>query len=242
MPTLLRISFVFIRVIFIDAHPASLHLFTVMKSFTSIAVFFISLSHTYALDVDADGMSDVFESLYGVTNPVLDPDGDGKTNLAESLAGTHPLQSFSYFKATYAAGTLPGDYQLAWPSVIGKNYAFRISNDLTSWLTSPNDPTAGTGALLTIQSNYAIPGSNKSFYQVMTTPSDDLDSDGLDAWEELTLSTSDFLFGDDEDLIPSVLEVVNGTNPSSNTSPASNSTYLALGNEADSFEIFTPGN
>jgi hypothetical protein len=213
-----------------------------MKSFISIAVFFISLPNTYALDVDNDGMSDVFEQLYGVTNPVLDPDGDGKTNLAESLAGTHPLQSSSYFKAAYSPGSLPGDWQLAWPSVIGKNYSFRISNDLTHWLSSPNDSTAGTGALLTIQSNFAIAGSNKSFYQVITTPSHDLDSDGLDAWEELTLATSDVLFGDDEDLIPSVLEVINGTSPSSSTSPASHSTYLALGNEADSFEIFTPGN
>jgi hypothetical protein len=213
-----------------------------MKNFLApFAVCWISLSPAFALDENGNGMSDIFEQLYGVSNPNLDPDFDGKTNLQESLAGTNPLSNASYFKASYARGTTPAEWQLTWPSIAGKNYGFQISPDLSFWSTLPLS-SAGTGGTLTRVSNYAFSGVTKTFYRVITLAPDDADGDGLDAWEELTLGTSDALLGDDEDLIPSVLEVINGTNPKSSTSPASNASYLALGNDADDFEIFTPGN
>jgi hypothetical protein len=219
--------------------------YNVMKIFVSLTILLVATQHSQALDANANGMSDVFEQLYGVTNPLLDPDGDGLNNLAESLAGTQPLNSSSYFRAAYSFAPQPGSWLLTWTSVIGKNYGMRISADLlaTNWLTVPGPSILGTGGTLTLASSYSFPFPvNKTFYQVFTRSSDDMDGDGLDAWEESLLNTSDFLLDDDGDLIPTVLEVINSTNPLSSTSPANSATFLTLGSEPDTFEVFPPGN
>lgn len=216
-----------------------------MKVFLSLTILLLPSLHSHALDMNANGMSDVFEQFYGVTNPLLDPDGDGITNLAESLAGTQPLNSKSYFKATYSLASLPGSWQLTWSSVVGKNYGLRISGDLlaANWLTVPGSSIPGTGGILTQSSSYTLPTPvGKTFYQVFTRPSDDVDADGLDTWEESLLNTSDSILDDDGDLIPTVIEVINGTNPLSSTSPTDSATFLALGSEQDPFEVFPPGN
>jgi hypothetical protein len=215
-----------------------------MKYVAMVALLFFIAPHTHALDVDGNGMSDVFEQIYSVTDPALDPDGDGKNNLAESLAGTHPRDNSNYFKATYSLGSQPGFWRLTWASVSGKNYDLRMSNDLLpgNWFTIPGPSTAGTGGVLSVESSYAYPAPNlKTFYQAITRPSEDLDADLLDAWEEILLGTSDSLLDDDGDLIPSVLEFVNETNPLSASSPADAAAYLATGADEDAFEVFTAG-
>jgi hypothetical protein len=216
-----------------------------MKIFRSLTILLVTTLHSQALDANANGMSDVFEQLYGVSNPLLDPDGDGLNNLAESLAGTQPLNSSSYFRATYSLAPQPGSWLLTWSSVIGKNYGMRISTDLlaTNWLTVPGPIIPGTGGTLTFASSYSFPlPVNKTFYQVFTQTSDDMDRDGLDAWEESLINTSDSLLDDDGDLIPTVVEVINNTNPLSSTSPTSPAAFLILGSEPDTFEVFPPGN
>lgn len=215
-----------------------------MKLFLIAAALFFMAPHSRALDVDGDGMSDVFEQVYGVTDPTLDPDGDGQNNLFESLAGTHPKNSSDYFKAAYSPGSQSGFWRLTWPSVTGKNYGLRMSNDLLpdNWFSIPGLPIAGTGGILSVESSYAYAAPNhKTFYQAISRPSDDLDADSLDAWEEILLDTSDVLLDDDGDLIPSVLEVINGTNPLSSSSPADASGYLITGSDEDEFQVFTAG-
>jgi hypothetical protein len=214
-----------------------------MKPLRILAVLILSLSNSQALDVDADGMSDVFEQLYGVSDPALDPDGDGRNNADESAAGTNPFSGSSVFQSRYAPGATAGFWRLDWQSVVGKNYGIRISDTLTSWASLPIPPLVGTGAMMSAEYGYTLsPPTGKTFYQMFTLPSPDLDGDGLDAWEEFTLGLSDSLVDDDGDLIPSVIEVINGTNPLLATSPASPAAFLALGNEPDAFEVFPPGN
>ena len=50
------------------------------------------------VDLNGNGMSDVWEwvySAYGI-NPNSDSDGDGFSNLQEAIAGTNPFDSNSY--------------------------------------------------------------------------------------------------------------------------------------------------
>ena len=52
------------------------------------------------IDLNVNGMSDVWESLYGATglSPAADADGDGMSNLQESIAGTDPYAGISASK------------------------------------------------------------------------------------------------------------------------------------------------
>jgi hypothetical protein len=54
-----------------------------------------------AVDRDGDGMSDIWEFIYGATGlaPGADADGNGFSNAAEALAGTNPFDSETLLKA-----------------------------------------------------------------------------------------------------------------------------------------------
>src|SRR5258708_17375029 len=61
------------------------------------------------IDVNTNGMSDVWEVLYGATglSPTDDTDGDGALNRIEAIAGTDPFDSNSVPRISVAvmAGT-----------------------------------------------------------------------------------------------------------------------------------------
>lgn len=103
------------------------------------------------IDLDSDGMGDVWEQFFNATSlkPDGDEDFDGYNNLDESRAGTDPFDADSAlgFSDFDASG---GERKLTWPSVAGKKYLLQSGSDLVNW-QSDQAPIYGSGAELTLQ-------------------------------------------------------------------------------------------
>jgi hypothetical protein len=83
------------------------------------------------VDLDSDGMSDIWEGIYhaGGLSPSADDDGDEQSNLFESEHGTNPLDSSSFLKIdavlVHQAATV-----LRWNSIAGIEYRIERSTVL----------------------------------------------------------------------------------------------------------------
>ncbi len=102
-----------------------------------------------ALDMDGDGVSDVWALHFGVTNlgPSADPDGDAQDNRFESIAGTDPLDPLSRFGAR--ATTDQTNLGVEWFGVAGKRYEVWFSYDLLEWELF-DGPLDGAGMSLSV--------------------------------------------------------------------------------------------
>ena len=134
-----------------------------------------------ALDVDADGLDDVWQQLYHAEALVAgdDGDGDGHSNAEESAAGTDPLDAAATFQLAHAQ--IVGDTTvLRWTSEAGKRYLPQISSNLVSWVDW--EPTlAGTGTELEV----IFPSdANMRYYRVRVFDADS-DGDQVSDWAEL---------------------------------------------------------
>lgn len=137
------------------------------------------------LDLNSNGVSDVWEQLYGASglSPGADSDGDGFSNLQEALAGTNPLNANSYPKISSSAYTAPA-FSVTIPCELGKQYQLQSVTVLgsTNWVVETNI-VARSGTNLTLT---APTGSNGKYFR--TAVSDvDTDGDGLSDWEEYKL-------------------------------------------------------
>ena len=75
------------------------------------------------IDLNGNGISDVWERTYNANgvNPNSDPDGDGFSNLQEAIAGTNPFDSNSYPHIPIVAGS-PTNFSVTLPCALGKLY------------------------------------------------------------------------------------------------------------------------
>lgn len=113
------------------------------------------------LDLNSNGVSDVWAWHYGVTNlaPSDDLDFDEQDNLLESIAGTDPWDRSSRFE-TIAQGGPPDsegsqtNVVVSWWGVMGKRYEVWASHDLLNWEFF-DGPFLGTNAALSVSD--AIP-------------------------------------------------------------------------------------
>ena len=138
------------------------------------------------IDLNHNGMSDVWEWLYNANsiNPNADSDGDGFSNLQEATAGTDPFnpKSFPRIATTaYAAG----NFSVTIPSAPGKLYALQSITNLgnVSWLSETNvEAQSGTNLTLSMPPAVAM-----KFYRVGVS---DVNSDGsglMNDWEKYEL-------------------------------------------------------
>ncbi len=153
------------------------------------------------IDLNGNGMSDVWEWVYNAhgINPNADSDGDGFSNLQESIAGTNPFNSNSY--PHIALGWYsPASFSVSVPCALGKHYTLLSVTALgsTNWVVETNlVARSGTNVTLT-----APPSATMKFYRVAVS---DVDSDGIglmNDWEkyELGLNVSNAWSNGQQDL------------------------------------------
>ncbi|HEX7653827.1 MAG TPA: DUF1800 family protein, partial [Verrucomicrobiae bacterium] len=136
------------------------------------------------VDLNGNGMSDVWEWLYAATNaaPGADPDGDGVNNLSEATAGTNPNASNSVPRLNPLAYSLT-NAAISMTGQLGKWYQLQSCTNLgAGWLTE-------TGMVLRTGTNVTFPspiGAAGKFYRLSVADVDS-DGDGLNDWEEYQL-------------------------------------------------------
>ena len=137
------------------------------------------------LDLNGNGMSDVWEWVYSATNlnPNADADGDGMSNLQEAIAGTNPFDSNSVPRISVFTVSVTNN-SITMPAQLGKLYQLQSCADLSSsnWLTETS-MVVRAGSSITFPSpvNPAM-----KFYRIAISDVDS-DGDGLNDWEEYQL-------------------------------------------------------
>ena len=140
------------------------------------------------IDLNANGMSDIWEQIYGATglDPTADTDGDGVPNGLEALAGTDPLDASSAprISGTTLSGT---NFSVSMPCALGKQYQLQSVEPLgpggwTNW-TPEARLVVRSGTVVTLDG--AI-GPWAKFFRIAVSDVD-TDGDGVNDWEEYQL-------------------------------------------------------
>src|SRR5277367_7079850 len=101
---------------------------------TAIALFFLAATtgaFAQMVDLNGNGMSDIWEWVYSATNlnPNADADGDGFSNQQEATAGTNPFDSNSYPKiSAFLMSSTNGSISM--PVQLGKLYQLQSITNL----------------------------------------------------------------------------------------------------------------
>ncbi|MDZ8118519.1 thrombospondin type 3 repeat-containing protein [Pontiella agarivorans] len=111
-------------------------------------------------DRDNDGLPNVWETDNGL-NPDFagdageDPDGDGFTNAEEYRTGTDPNEKNSYFRLSMSGpgSPFPGEIELSWNSVSGKQYRILAADHLTNDFSVIKTVTASDGSETSFSTN-----------------------------------------------------------------------------------------
>jgi len=116
-----------------------------------IVLSVISVESISGIDLNNDGMSDVWQQKYSVpsADASLDYDGTGLTNRQKSLLGLDPRNPNFRFHLEIVNDSASNQLHLRLDTVFGKLYQLESSNDLRNW-TSFNSAIAGTGSTVEI--------------------------------------------------------------------------------------------
>jgi uncharacterized protein (DUF1800 family) len=137
------------------------------------------------IDLNSNGVSDVWEQIYNASSldPTSDADGDGVSNGTESLAGTDPFDASSFPKIA-AFGKWPTNFSVTIPAELGKQYQLQSALALgsTNWISGPA-VICRSGTNVTLSSGV---GAAPQFFRIAISDVDS-DGDGLSDWEEYKL-------------------------------------------------------
>ena len=137
------------------------------------------------IDLNSNGMSDVWEQIYGAGGlaPNADADGDGVSNLKEALAGTSPFDSNSFPHIT-AFGSTATNFSVTIPCQLGKVYQLQSITALgsTNWLME-------TGLVVRAGSTITLTAPNGPAGKFFRIAIADTNTDGsaMNDWEKYKL-------------------------------------------------------
>ncbi|MGJ8725680.1 MAG: DUF1800 family protein [Roseibacillus sp.] len=101
-------------------------------------ILLLSTLSSLAVDLDSDGLSDLWQLNYGAESESAngDPDGDGYTNAEESSAGTDPFSANSFPDlGPFQMDTSGNPIFFTFPTEAGKFYQLSQSTDLLNFQT-----------------------------------------------------------------------------------------------------------
>ncbi|MEY2465861.1 MAG: hypothetical protein QOD03_382, partial [Verrucomicrobiota bacterium] len=136
------------------------------------------------VDLNGNGMSDVWENLFDAIaiNPNLDSDGDGVANSLESIAGTNPFDANSLPRIPFV-GVVGTNVSITMASVLGKFYQSQSLTNLGGNWVNETNLVVRAGTNVTLNSSVNV---SAKFFRVAISDVD-TDGDGLNDWEEYQL-------------------------------------------------------
>ena len=142
-------------------------------------------AHAQMVDLNGNGMSDIWELMYGADglDPNADTDGDGVPNRLESLAATDPFDPTS-FPQVLGTSFSTTNFNVTMLGALGKQYKLQssLTPDGTNWATEAS-VILRAGATVTLS---AALSPEMRFFRFSIADVDS-DGDGLNDWEEYQL-------------------------------------------------------
>ena len=117
-----------------------------------------------ALDLNADGMSDVWQRVHNIADgdTSSDHDGDGQNNRMEAIAGSNPRDLNDFLTLLEHPHPRSAQRAFTWRSVHEKSYQMEQSFDLRTWNPAGNITRGQSGLITTAAFNLGVP-LNDSF-------------------------------------------------------------------------------
>lgn len=125
-----------------------------------------------AIDLDDDGMSDIWEREFNaeLLQPQLDQDGDGFTNLQESKIGSNPFDPADNYSVTHGF-TRSGDAAIVWTPRPGKIYTPRLKGTVNgAWSGTSFQVGGGPAEMKLALCNGAVVGTEGAVMREIWTP------------------------------------------------------------------------
>lgn len=149
------------------------------------AGFIPAASFAQRVDLNENGMSDIWDLIHNAAgaNPNSDSDGDGVINGLEAVAGTDPFDATSLPSISLYARSSTNFSVSLW-SALGKRYELQSVTNIagSNWVMEANT-IARTGTVVTLT---APATSTTKFFKVLMADVD-TDGDGVNDWEEYKL-------------------------------------------------------